>query len=207
MLKAVLFATSTMLALAGCDRPPPVADRSAKQDVAGPASSDAPVTADAATASLAPSPPAPSPPEATPTRTPVETAALPAAAELTPDQKGEKGARAVIAEWASSLESGDLVAAWKLYERDTDPSRAAFVHWWQRYRAIKVTFGPGEMDAGAGSSFYTAPVTVTGRTVSGKPIRLEGPINLRRVNDIDGATPDQLRWHIGNTDLKDVSGR
>lgn len=107
--------------------------------------------------------------------------------------------------WARGLETGDYGTAWEQYSRDTDPTRAAFAHWWQRYRSLKVTIGAGEMDAGAGSIFYTAPVTVTGKTNSGKPVRLEGPINLRRVNDVDGARPDQLRWHIGNTDLKDVS--
>ena len=124
---------------------------------------------------------------------------------LTPDQKGEKGARDVIAAWAQGLEQGDYGQAWAQYRRGTDPTRAAFTKWWQRYRDMKVSIGAGEMDAGAGSLFYTAPITITGKTADGKPFRLEGPINLRRVNDVDGATADQLRWHIGNTDLKTVS--
>jgi len=41
----------------------------------------------------------------------------------------------------------------------------------------------------------------------GKPFRLEGEVVLRRVNDVDGATADQLRWHIAQADLKSVSVR
>lgn len=53
--------------------------------------------------------------------------------------------------------------------------------------------GKGSGDAGAGSQFYEAPVTL--RFGDGaRPER--GSLFLRRVNDVDGATAEQTRWHI-----------
>ena len=60
------------------------------------------------------------------------------------------------------------------------------------------------MEGAAGSSYYTAPTTVVGKTEDGRPFRLEGEVVLRRVNDVPGATEDQLRWHLEKVDLKPV---
>lgn len=84
-------------------------------------------------------------------------------------------------------------------------SRSAFIKWWERFRTIKVSLGQGEGDAAMGSLYYTAPATLVGTTVEGKPFRLQGDVVVRRVNDVDGATPAQLRWHIGTADLKDTA--
>ena len=45
-------------------------------------------------------------------------------------------------------------------------------------------------------------MTVTGLRRDGKPYNLAGTITLRRVNDVEGATPEQLRWYIESSTLK-----
>ena len=59
-----------------------------------------------------------------------------------------------------------------------------------------MTVGKGESEGAAGSLYYTAPVTVTDGTRV-----LKGDVVLRRVNDVPGATEEQLRWHIESTTL------
>lgn len=61
---------------------------------------------------------------------------------------------------------------------------------------IAVAVDDGTMEGAAGSSFYTAPVTITARDRQGRPIRFEGEAVLRRVNDVPGATAAQLAWHF-----------
>lgn len=57
------------------------------------------------------------------------------------------------------------------------------------------------MEGAAGSSFYTALVTITGGEKSGRPVRIEGEAVLRRVNDVPGASAAQLRWHFERLSL------
>ena len=59
----------------------------------------------------------------------------------------------------------------------------------------------GTMEGAAGSSYYTAPATLTAEDANGGSVRHQGEIVLRRVNDVPGATPEQLRWHIERVDL------
>lgn len=121
-------------------------------------------------------------------------------------EKGDAGARAVLHRWATGLERHQFGQAWAQFGHPP-ASQQAFSRWWSRYRTIKVTLGRGSGDAGAGSLYYTAQATLSGLTRQGKPYRLQGPVILRRVNDVDGATPEQLRWHIDSADLKAVPPR
>lgn len=57
--------------------------------------------------------------------------------------------------------------------------------------------GKGQQEGAVGSSFYSVPVTI----VDGAR-RIPGEVVFRRVNDVDGATAEQLRWHIESTTLK-----
>jgi hypothetical protein len=61
---------------------------------------------------------------------------------------------------------------------------------------IAVAIPTGTTDGAAGSLYFTAPVTITGQDKEGRPVRIGGEAVLRRVNDIDGATSAQLRWHF-----------
>ena len=48
--------------------------------------------------------------------------------------------------------------------------------------------------------------TVTATDANGDPVRVEGEVILRRVNDVPGASEEQLRWLIRSADLERVAG-
>jgi hypothetical protein len=206
MFRSVLFAASGALALSGCSGSAPAGD--APQDTS--TTADQPATV-ASSPSAPPATPTPStstaaqmPEVPAPPAVPAPAAAPPSASLSPQAQKGSAGAQAVLRTWAQALENRQFDVAWQQFG-NPPASRAAFIKWWNRYRTIKVSLGAGESDAAMGSLYYTAPATLTGTTMDGKPFRLKGDIVLRRVNDVDGATPAQLRWHIGTADLKDAA--
>lgn len=174
-----------LLALAGCGQEP------------------APAPQDTAVAS--PALPAPEP------RATAEP--VPATAEQAPPlvpeaEKGEKGARNVLLAWAHALEQGDYATAFAQWgseaEMRSGMTAAEHAAWWSRFKTVTIAMPSGTMEGAAGSSYYEAPTTVVGKLRNGKPYRLEGAVVLRRVNDVPGATPDQLRWHIEKVDLAPV---
>lgn len=152
------------------------------------------------------------PPVAAPTPTPAVTATAAAAALSPPEatlDKSEDGARAVLQSWAHALERGDFDAAYAEWGTDAQArsgmESTEHRQWWARFKTITVATQAGQMEGAAGSSYYEAPVTIVGKQRNGKPYRLEGTVTLRRVNDVPGASADQLRWHLEKLDLKSVS--
>ena len=125
-----------------------------------------------------------------------------AIASVPESEKGEKAARKLVLTWALALENKQFDKAYALSgQAAAGVSAAQYAAQWQPYRSITVSVDDGQMDAGAGSLFYIAPVQITTTTKDGKTIDQAGSINLRRVNDVLGATPEQLRWHITQLDL------
>jgi hypothetical protein len=120
-------------------------------------------------------------------------------------EMGGTGARNVLLEWAHALERGDFDAAYARWGADAQARSGmeATEHrqWWARFKTITVAVQAGQMEGAAGSSYYTAPVAIVGKQRNGKPYRLEGTVTLRRVNDVPGATADQLRWHLEKVEL------
>ncbi len=98
---------------------------------------------------------------------------------------------------------GDAWALWSDGGRSSGMSRRAFARSFAKYRSYKAMLGaPGRVEGAAGSLYIEVPVTVTGMLTSGRPYRLEGPVTLRRANDVPGATAEQLQWRISISDLK-----
>ena len=62
-------------------------------------------------------------------------------------------------------------------------------------------FTPGTVEGAAGSLVYETALTITANDAEGRPVRIEGPVVLRRVNDVAGAAPAQLRWHFSQIAL------
>lgn len=203
-MKPFLIVATGSLALAGCGGSAP--EPSASQASAS-GSTPSPVANGSAAPEQVPAPrppappPAPVPPIAPPPPSPVPPPPPPL---LTPEAaKGEKGARAVLLTWARALENHDFGLAWEQF-RHPPAGRNGYVKWWSRYRTITVSLGTGSVEGGAGSLYYEVPVTMTGETIRGEPYRLRGTAVVRRVNDIDGASADQLRWHIDTANLEDA---
>ena len=125
------------------------------------------------------------------------------------EEKGPEGAQAVLRAWGKALEARDYDAAYALWGADAHARSGMDTtehrQWWARFKTINLAAREGQMEGAAGSSFYTAPVAIVGKLRNGTPYRLEGTVTLRRVNDVPGASADQLRWHIEKVDLKPVS--
>jgi hypothetical protein len=100
----------------------------------------------------------------------------------------------VLIEWARAVSLRDWPLArayWGDHGERSGLSEAEFAARWGKLKNPTVALSQGQQEGAAGSSFYTAPLTITdgGRT-------LRGEIVIRRVNDVDGASAEQLRWHI-----------
>lgn len=138
------------------------------------------------------------PPSPVPTPTPSASAQLGQPA-LTPEaERGETGARDVLLDFARAVEMARFDQAWALLSSADRRkwSRSDFRSLFADLRKPIVAVPTGTLEGAAGSSYYTAPVTITGTDPSGRPVRIEGEAVLRRVNDIDGATSAQRRWHF-----------
>ncbi len=61
---------------------------------------------------------------------------------------------------------------------------------------------PGDAEGGAGSIYLELPVRVDAILRSGAHQHFVGSYTLRRVNDVDGSTAAQRRWHIESATLK-----
>jgi hypothetical protein len=167
--------------LSSCDREPP-----AKR-------TDSPV-ASSTTGFPEPTSPPP-PPSAAPSLAPVETQPPPES----------RDPQVVLAAWRKAMETHDYLAArgiWGNHGEASGQPVQEFAAAWDKYRIIDITLGKGQQEGAAGSLYYEVPVTVTGLRRDGKPYHLAGNVILRRVNDVEGATPEQLRWHIESSTLK-----
>lgn len=125
-------------------------------------------------------------------------------APLAADLEGtEAGARNVLLAFARAIELREYDQAWSMLAESaqrqwTKPSLNAL---FDGLDEITVAVPGGEMEGAAGSSYYTSHAEITATDRDGRPIRLEGPLVLRRVNDVPGATERQLRWQIDRIDL------
>ncbi len=120
------------------------------------------------------------------------SAVLTPSASLVPSEVLIGWAKAVsLRDWASARAYwGDKGAASGLSEQ-------AFAQAWNVIKNPDVKLGMGQLEGAAGSSFYSAPVIIA----DGQR-RIAGYVVLRRVNDVPGATPEQLRWHIESSTLE-----
>lgn len=177
------IALALALHLAGCDRSHPPGQ---------------PETAPTESASAAPLPPAPEDAVPVPTMPPGKIAGeLPGPTDRDPTH--------AVAYWRAAMEARDWTSARSVFGdfgAASGQSVEEFAGAWSKYRIVDVTVGTGEQDAGAGSSYYEVPVTITGLTQDNHPYHLAGRLMLRRVNDVDGATSEQLRWHIERSTLQ-----
>lgn len=179
MRKAISFAV--LLALAACESPEAESETAAT-----------PEPAPEPTWSVAPLP-SPSPSESPPARdyTPPR---LTAEAE-----RGEEGARNLLLAWAAAMEDRAFGAAYALfgdYADRTGQSAADYSASFNDYRTVHVAIGDGASDGAAGSTYYQVPVTLSGTRQGGGTYLREGMMTLRRVNDVPGARPAELRWHL-----------
>lgn len=125
-------------------------------------------------------------------------------APVTPEaEKTETGARALLLSWGRAIELREYTQAYRMM------GEAGAARWTlEEFRAIfadldtiAVALPDGTMEGAAGSSYYALDVTIDAQDGEGRPIRIEGPLVLRRVNDVPGASEASLRWHFESIDL------
>ncbi|WP_374408277.1 hypothetical protein [Pelagerythrobacter sp.] len=161
----------------------------------GPSSEAAPDTAPEAPAPLpetpAPAPSADMPDDGSPDLTP---------AELVPEaEKGEAGARNVLLSFARAIELKEFGQAYAMLSdaQRQNTTRAEFARMFDGFGEITVAVPGGTSEGAAGSIYYEVPTTITGSNGQ----TLTGTTVLRRVNDVPGATAEQLRWHLDRFDV------
>lgn len=104
--------------------------------------------------------------------------------------------------------------AWELWNGEptdganaTGMTKAQFVADLNRYYQYSAQVGaPGDTEGAAGSIYVTAPVQIYGRLKTGEAFHQRGEATLRRVNDVDGSSERQRRWHISKIETAPVPG-
>ena len=132
---------------------------------------------------------------------------LAAAVSVPAAEKTPAAARAVVARYYQAIDHGRYREAYRLWAGGgpTGQSYAGFVRGFARTAHSRVvTRPPTDSEGAAGSVYITVPVTVTAVLKDGTRQRFRGSYVLRRVNDVAGATAEQLRWRISSARLRRV---
>lgn len=158
----------------------------------------------------APEPPAANAAAPAPAPTPAPDAKAVAPDDRTPliepngpiDPKSAEAAGQVVQHYGALIERGRWLKAEKLWG-DIDGARAFATALGGRFGQVHLEIGKlGETEGAAGSIYLTEPVVFYGTSKAGKDLRLPAEVILRRVNDVDGSTEAQRRWHIERIDWK-----
>jgi len=109
----------------------------------------------------------------------------------------------VVRNFYAAVSSHDYRAAYSLWHGTRGYAR--FRNGYARTRSARVTFlKPGDSEGAAGSIYVELPVRVDAILRSGERQHFAGSYTLRRINDVDGSTAAQRRWHIESAHLKQV---
>lgn len=115
------------------------------------------------------------------------------------DPVSDDAARALADSYGKALASGrfgEARAMWSDGGNASGRDPAAFAAAFAGIEGLEFGLGePGASEGAAGSVYIEIPATLTGTGARG-PWRVEEPVVLRRVNNVDGSTEEQRRWHI-----------
>ena len=131
---------------------------------------------------------------------PAATAEAPPPPLIVPAPSASSDPAAVLLAWAGAMSLKQWDAAYLYWENrgaGTGMNLGQFKTHWGRLRNPEFEISPGRGEGAAGSLYYTAPVVL----IDGKQ-RIAGEVVLRRVNDVPGATSEDLRWHIESHTLE-----
>ena len=140
-------------------------------------------------------PPAPGTPGGlTDDRTPLEEPKGPI------DTKSAEAAGQVVQSYGALIEQKRFSEAARLW--GDGAAAAAFADPFKSASEFHLQVGkPGDTEGAAGSIYVTVPVVLYGRLKAGSAFSRSGTATLRRVNDVDGSTEAQRRWHITQIEL------
>jgi len=169
---ALLALPLIVLGLAGCEKKPPE-----PQPVETPAAVPPPPVAPPSTLAPAPSPSSRPSEQAKPDSTALN---------------GRRDPDRLLRSYAAALHAKDWASASRAWASNSGVTAETLKAAYDRRDRPTLEVGKGQVEGAAGSLYYEAPVVL--RFGSDTPER--GTLTLRRVNDVPGASPEQLRWHI-----------
>jgi hypothetical protein len=178
----VIALSGTALLLAGCDKggdaPGSAASGDAVSDASGAVVGDAPGVDASGAAGPATGD--------TPVASTLDMAAL--AERRDPER--------LLRYYVSAIRIGDWVNGAKAWSLDAQMTPGKLEAEFGAKAGPKLAVGKGDMEGAAGSLYYEAPLVVD--FGDGRPSK-RGTIVLRRVNDVPGASEEQLNWRIERT--------
>ena len=122
------------------------------------------------------------------------------------DSTGGEGAIDVLRRYYLAIDGRDYRRAYALWAQDGAASGQAynaFAAGFAQTAHTRVEFtGPVTLGGAAGTTYATVPVRVGATTTEGAAQHFAGTYTLRRVNDVPGATAEQLRWRIALAHLE-----
>jgi len=98
--------------------------------------------------------------------------------------------------YVSAIRVGDWTDAARAWSLDAEMTPAKLEAEFGGQAGPRLAVGKGDMEGAAGSLYYEAPLVVD--FGDGRPSK-RGTIVLRRVNDVPGASGEQLNWRIERT--------
>ena len=111
----------------------------------------------------------------------------------------------LIRRYYDAIQAGKYDSAYALWGQSGQASgknRAAFSAGFAQTKQVHATVSDSvQLEGAAGSQYATVPVAVDATLRDGTRQHFEGTYTLRRAM-VDGATPEQRRWHIYSADLK-----
>jgi hypothetical protein len=111
----------------------------------------------------------------------------------------------LVRRYYAAIQSRKYDSAYSLWGQSGEASghtRESFTAGFAQTAEVRVAVSDSvQMEGAAGSQYATVPVVVDATLRDGKRQHFEGTYTLRRAM-VDGATPEQRRWHIYSADLK-----
>jgi hypothetical protein len=112
----------------------------------------------------------------------------------------------VVRRYYAAIDARDFAAAYALWEQDGRASGQSFQEFaggFDKTAHVHATIGDSvAVEGAAGSQYATVPVTVDATLRQGGEQHFTGTYTVRRAM-VDGATPEQRRWHIYSAALRE----
>jgi hypothetical protein len=128
-----------------------------------------------------------------------ESAAANADEQLPLHERDAAGAVRVVDRAIGLAASGHLQAIRPLVDLpgDADEQLSRARKAYEVHREVRIAIsGKGRTEGAAGSTYIASPVTVSYLDAKDKAVNRAATVTLRRVNNVPGATEEQLSWRI-----------
>jgi len=122
--------------------------------------------------------------------------------------EGPEAAVEVVRSYYAAIDAHDFERAYQSWGESGPPGQSLeeFSRGFSATSSVRVETGaPSRIEPAAGSRFVEVPVTIFAETITGQKQRFEGKYVLRRTV-VDGASPDQRRWHLYRAKIGETKG-